>query len=116
MKSKNVKNDPKKQNSNWEPAYKVNKSNKGYIINKSVKYDSTVKIWSSVIVIVIILAIFTLLYTIFKDNEFVKNLITVSDSYIFIGLTTFIIFLVFKRNKKEYNNSRKGVGKNARQR
>lgn len=102
----------KKQNNNynWEPAYSIKKKgNYKYTVNRKVDSDSNVKIFTAVFIILFALVALTALYCAFKNQELMEDILKVSDSYIFLGITTFIIFLVFKRNKKEYNKSKKGV-------
>jgi len=104
------KQNTNKNNYNWEPAYSIKrKGNYKYTVNKKVEKDSSVKIVTAMLCILMILILLTTLYYFLKDNEIMKSLMEISDSYIFIGLTTFIVFLVFKNRKKEYNNSKKGV-------
>ena len=98
------------QNYRWEPAYSIKrKGNYKYTVNRKIEKNSNVKIVTAMLSILMILILLTVLYYFFKDNEIMKSLMEISDSYIFIGLTTFIVFLVFKNKQKEYNNIKKGV-------
>ena len=110
MKSKNAKNNFKKQNYTWEPAYNIKrKSNNNYTVNKRVETTSAAKVFSAIIAVILVFASLTVIYYFMQDNKVTESMLKVADSYIFIGLTTFIIFLVFKTNKKEYNKNKKGV-------
>jgi len=110
MKKKNINNNyVKKNNYSWEPTYKIKKNHNGYNVDKRTETTSSIKIVSAIIAIVLILTMLIVVYYFYKDNELMKTIFEVADSYIFIGLTIFVIFLVFKTNKKEYNKNKKGV-------
>lgn len=101
MKKKSNRNNRKKKNYTWETMYSVKrKGSDKYTVNKRVEKDSVVKIVTAMLSIIIILILLTMLYYFLKDNEIMKSLLEISDSYIFIGLTTFIVFFGFQNKYK----------------
>ena len=102
-----MKNKHKRKNHVWETIYKIKKQQNEYCVSKKAE-NNRAKIISAIILITLILIVLTIIHYLFGDSKLMESILKISDSYIFIGLTTFIIFLLFNGNKREYNVDKKG--------